>query len=166
MAVEIKARLRVKAIYLADPITQSADVSTAVWGDKMPVTLRDDEVLIVEADPEEDPVYSHENDAPEEIDYIGQGLTATGSFIRASRDQLADLMGGEVKSGKYEHSASKLVLNKAIKMVCADDSEVIIPNASGFVNMNLSLGKSGTSKFPFSFKCLRASDSWDVDLIM
>lgn len=166
MAVDIKARLRVKEIYMSDPITKSADVGTAAWGDKLPVTLRDDEVLIVEGEPEEDPVYSHEHDAPEEVDYIGQGLTATGSFIRVTRNQLVELMGGEVNSGKYEHSATKLQLNKALRFVCADNSEVIVPNASGFVNMSLSLGKSGTSKFPFSFKCLRASSDWDVDIIL
>lgn len=163
---DIKARLRVKEIYMSSPITKSEDLTSAIWGDKLPVTLRDDELLIVEGEPEEDPVYSHENDAPEEVDYIGQGLTATGSFIRVTRSQLVELMGGEVNSGKYEHSATKLNLNKALKLVCADESTIIIPNASGFVNMSLSLGKSGTSKFPFSFRCLKASDTWDTDIIM
>lgn len=163
--VEIKARVRVKEIYMGDPITKSDDVATAVWGDKLPVTLRDDELLIVEAEPDEDPVYSHENDSPEETDYVGQGLTATGSFIRMTRAQLVDLMGGEVKGGKYEHSATKLKLNKAFKFVCADSSEIIIPNADGFVNLSLSLGKAGTTKFPFNFHCLRASADWDVDII-
>ena len=150
---------------MSSPITKSEDVSSAEWGDKLPVTLRDDELLIVEGEPEEDPVYSHENDAPEEVDYIGQGLTATGSFIRVTREQLVDLMGGEVNTGRYEHSVTKLQLNKALKLVCADESTIIIPNASGFVNMSLSLGKTGTSKFPFSFMLLKASDSWAVDII-
>lgn len=164
MAELIKARLRVKEIHFADPIKTEAEKASAVWK-KMPATLRDDEVLITQAEPEEDPVYSHEEDSPVEVDYTGQGVVATGSFIRATREQLAELLGGTVKTGEYQHSPSILKLEKAIKLTCADDSVVIIPNASGFVTMNMSLGKSGTSKFPFKFNCLKASDTWAVDIV-
>lgn len=164
MSEIIKARLRVKKIEMAEPIRTEAEKTTATW-EEMPLTLRDDEVVITQGEPEEDPVYSHEQDAPVEVDYTGQVVVATGSFIRATRAQLVKLIGGTTKTNEFQHSASILKLEKALKFTCSDDSVVIIPNASGFVTMNLSLGKSGTSKFPFKFNCLKASDEWDTDII-
>lgn len=160
----IRAKLRVKELYMSAPIKEKGDLAAAVWGEKLPFTLRDDELLISEEDPEEDAVYSHENDTPEEVDYTGKGLKMTGTFIQAERDQLKVLMGGSASDGKYEHPTSKLQLEKAFKIVCRD-GEVIIPRASGFVNMSLSLGKGGVSRFPFSFTLKRASADWDCDII-
>lgn len=165
MSEVIKIRLRVKEIYLGDVIEAEEDISEAEWGLPLPVTLRDDELVIDEDDPEEEETFSHENDAPEDVEYYGAGLKLTGSFIKATRDQLATLLGGSVVGGKFYHSATKLVLTKAIKIKCVDGSEVIIPRARGYVNFSLSLGKSGVSKFPFKFKLLMAARDWDCDLV-
>lgn len=168
MAEKIVAKLRVKETFFADPITSSAGLATAEW-EEQPLTLRDDEVSIVESDPEEEELYSHENDSPEDLDYIGAGLVIVGSFIKATRAQMVDLMGGSTSgvdpAAKYEHSTKKLVLNKAIKYLCHDGSEVIIPNAKGVVNLNMNLGKGGVSKFPFRFRALMASSTWDCDIV-
>lgn len=165
MAEVIKSRLRVKQMFMGEPITEEAKVATQEWGNALPVTLRDDELLITEEAPEEEPVHSHENDSPEEVDFTGKGLKMTGSFIRATREQLKTMLGGDVKETKYHHSTTKLNLNKAFKIVCHDGSEVVIPNADGYVLLNLALGKGAVSKFPFSFNLKRASASWDCDLI-
>lgn len=168
MAENIVAKLRVKETYFADPIISSASLATAVW-EKQPLTLRDDEVSIVESDPEEELLYSHENDSPEDIEFTGTGLVLVGSFIKATRAQMADLMGGQTSgvdpAVKYEHPSTKLALNKAIKYVCYDGSEVVVPNAKGYVNLNMNLGKSGISKFPFRLRALKASAEWDCDIV-
>ena len=72
MAEKIIARLRVKETHFAPPISEEADVATAVWVEQ-PVTYRDDELIIAEEDPEENALYSHENDPAEDIEIIGQG---------------------------------------------------------------------------------------------
>lgn len=168
MAEKILGKIRVKEIYFAPPIAASADVATAVW-EEQPLTLRDDEVSIVEGDPEEDELYSHENDAPEDIEITGTGLTVVGSFIKATRAQMAAMMGGAVTgvdpAQKYEHAATKVAVNKAMKFVCQDDSEVVVPNAKGYVNLNLNVGKGGLAKFPFRFRALKASADWDCDIL-
>lgn len=168
MAELIVAKLRVKETYFAPPIQSSEDVPTAVW-EEQPLTLRDDEVSVIEGDPEEEELYSHENDAPEDIEITGAGLTLVGSFIKATRLQMVGLMGGAVSgvdpAQKYEHSATKVVLNKAIKYVCHDGSVVIVPNAKGYVNLNMNIGKGGLSKYPFRFRALKASADWDCDIL-
>lgn len=173
MAEKILAKLRVKKIEAANPITAADGISSATW-EEWPLTLRDDELLISEEEPEEEELYSHENDAPEDIDVTGAGLRVTGTFIKATREQMADLMGGEaVTTGegesavtKYHHSASKLVLKKALRFTCHDGSEVVVPNASGYVNIGLNIGKGGRAAFPFNFRCLKASSTWDCDLVL
>lgn len=168
MAEKTIVKLRVKETYFAEPIEASADVDTTVW-EKQPLTLRDDEVSVVEGDPEEDELYSHENDAPEDIDITGAGLRLVGSFIKATRAQMVSLMGGAVAGvdpdQRYEHSAKKIVLNKAIKYVCHDGSVVIVPNAKGYVILDMKLGKGGLSKYPFRFRALQAAPEWDCDII-
>lgn len=169
MAEKLLAKLRVQKMEMADPITAPGDVDTANWDD-LPLTLRDDEIKVVEEDPEEDELFSHENDAPEDTDVVGQGLRLTGSFVKASRAQMVDLMGGETTGAagaeKYHHSASKLVLKKAIKVTCHDGSVIIAPSVSGYVNLNANLGKGGRVSFPFNFRCLKAAPNWDCDLIL
>lgn len=168
MAENILGKLRVKETHFAPPIAASADVATAVW-EEQPLTLRDDEVSIVEGDPEEEELFSHENDAPEDIVITGSGLTVVGSFIKATRAQMVSLMGGAVTgidpAQKFEHSATKAVVNKAIKFVCHDGSIVIVPNAKGYVNLNMNIGKGGLSKYPFRFRALKASADWDCDIL-
>ena len=148
---------------MSDPLSTKDEISTAQWGDKLPLTLRDDELLITEGTRGRR-VFSHENDTPEEVDFTGTGLTMTGSFIRATRSQMAALMGGTAEAQSYEHPATKLQLEKAFKVICQDESLVIIPRAQGYVNMNLSLGKGGISKFPFKFRLKKASADWDCDI--
>lgn len=169
MAEKIVAKLRVKETHFADPILTSVGVDTAVW-EEQPLTLRDDEVSVVEGEPEEEALYSHENDSPEDIDITGTGLSIVGSFIKATRAQMVKIMGGSTTGvdpdTKYEHPSKKLVLNKAIKFVCHDGSEVIIPNAKGSVNLNVNVGKGGISKYPFRFRALQAAPEWDCDIIL
>ena len=169
MAEKIIARLRVKETHFAPPISEEADVATAVWVEQ-PVTYRDDELIIAEEDPEENALYSHENDPAEDIEIIGQGLTARGTFIKATREQMALLMGGTTSGAgdemKYQHSTQKKVLDTAIKYLCYDGTEVIIPRAKGSVNMNITLGKGGLGRFPFKFILQRASKDWDCDIML
>ena len=168
MAENILIKARVAEIHFADPITSAAGLDTADW-EKQPLTLRDDEVVIAEEDPEESEVFSHENDAAEDYDIIGTGLTASGSFIKVGYDDLVKLLGG-VKQGaapdaRFHKSAKKVMLSKAVKFTLKGGGEIIIPNAKGYVNTNLSLGYGGVSKFPFRFKALVAASNWDVDII-
>jgi len=168
MAENILLKARVTQISFADPIVSAAGINAAVWT-KQPLTLRDDEVVITEDDPEESETFSHENDTAEDYDIIGKGLTASGSFIKVGYDDLVKLIGG-TKEGTspdftFQKSAKKLLLNKAIKFTLKGGGEIIIPNGKGFVNTNLSLGYGGVSKFPFKFKALVAASDWDCDII-
>ena len=168
MAENILLKARVSAIQFAAPITAEGDITGATWTDQ-PITLRDDEVSIIDEDPEESEVFSHENDAAEDYDIVGKGLTIKGSFIKATYDQLILLLGG-TKEGvdpdfAFHRSAKKLLLNKAIKLTLKGGGTIIIPNAKGFVTANLSVGFGGVTKFPFKFKALVAASDWDVDII-
>lgn len=165
----ILLKIRVSKIEMSDPIVSEAGLATAVWA-ALPVTLRDDEILIADADPEETEIYSHENDAAEDYDIIGKGTNISGSFIKATRAQLEDILGG-VSSGadaamKFQRSAKKILLNKGLKFTLTNGGEIIVPNAKGFVNLNAGLGYTGKVKFPFKFKALVASSTWDCDLIL
>jgi hypothetical protein len=160
MAENIRAKLRVAKIEMANPITTAAGIADADW-EELPITLRDDVVNIVEEEPEESEVFSHELDVPIDVDFSGAGQRMTGSFVKATREQLAELMGGKVADGKYSKSAKLLVLNKALRLTLRNGGEVVIPNAQGTVRMDLSVGFGGVSKFPFSFRLLQASPEWD-----
>ena len=169
MAENIYLKTRVSKIEMCDPITSAAGLATAVW-EELPVTLRDDEILIADADPEETEVYSHENDAAEDYDIVGKGTNVSGSFIKATREQLVDLMGG-TKVGvdgatRLHRSAKKILLNKGLKFTLTNGGDVIIPNAKGYVNLSAGLGYSGKTKYPFKFKALVAAADWDVDIIL
>ncbi|HBX44477.1 MAG TPA: hypothetical protein DEG28_01090 [Porphyromonadaceae bacterium] len=169
MAEKTIAKLRVVETEFADPIANEAGIATAIWA-KQPLTYREDAVEIVQGEPEEEPLYSHENDAPEDVDYAGTGVSATGSFIKATREQMVGLMGGSVvgegEAAQYAHPASLLTLNKAIRFTCKDGSKVIIPNAKGYVLLNLNIGKGGLGKFPFRFNCQAASPDWKCDILL
>jgi len=168
MAENIILKARIASISFSDPITSAAGLDTAVWVEQ-PLTLRDDEVSIVEEDPDESEVFSHENDAAEDYNIVGKGLTVKGSFIKASYDQLVTLLGG-TKEGvdpafRFHRSAKKLTLSKAVKFTLTDGNDIIVPNAKGFVNASLSIGLNGVTKFPFKFKALVAAADWDVSII-
>lgn len=168
MAENILLKARVDKVAFADPITSAVGVETAAWIDQ-PLTFRDDEVAIVEEDPEESEVFSHENDVAEDYDFVGKGLAVTGSFIKATYDQLVDLLGGEkvgeAGSERFHRSSKKAKLTKAIKFTLKGGGEIIVPNAKGYVLTNLSVGYGGVSKFPFKFKALPGAADWDVDII-
>lgn len=133
------------------------------------IPLRDDEVSITEDDPEESEIHSHENDAPEDYDLAGTGLTVTGSFIEASYEQMVALMGGSVSgegnTAKYLHSAKKQMLEKAIRFRLKNGGVIVIPYAKGSVQLNANMGFDGLLKFPFRFKSL-AQTVFDCDLIV
>ncbi|MDL2254966.1 hypothetical protein LJC38_00090 [Parabacteroides sp. OttesenSCG-928-K15] len=168
MAERIILKARVDGIDLADVITSEAGIDTATW-EAQPVTLRDDEVSIVENDPEEDETFSHENDAPEDYDISGTGMTAVGSFIKASYEQMAELLGGktagEDAAKKYLHSSKKLVLEKAIRFRLKNGGSIIIPCAKGSVQFNANMGFDGLLKFPFRFRALTQT-GFDTDLVI
>lgn len=165
----IYLKTRVSKIEMSDPITSAAGLLTAVW-EELPLTLRDDEILISDVEPEETEVFSHENDAAEDYDIVGKGTGVTGSFIKATRAQLVDLFGG-VSAGadaamRLQRSAKKILLNKGLKFTLTNGGDVIIPNAKGYINLNAGLGYSGKTKYPFKFKALVASSTWDCDIII
>jgi hypothetical protein len=169
MAENIYLKTRVSKIEMSDPITEAADLATAVWT-ALPLTLRDDEILISDADPEETEVFSHENDAAEDYDIVGKGTNITGSFINATRAQLVSLMGGTSVGAdaamRVHRSATKVSLNKALKFTLTNGGDIIVPNAKGYVNLSAGVGYSGKTKYPFKFKCLVAAPAWDVDIIL
>ncbi|NDV95364.1 hypothetical protein D0T84_10605 [Dysgonomonas sp. 521] len=168
MAERTILKARVESIEFAEPIKSESELSASSWV-KQPLTLRDDEVSIVEAEPETKEVFSHENDAPEDYDLIGGGLTITGSFINADYDEMAALLGGEVTgtgdTTTFKRKATKTPLNKAIRFTLKDGSSIVIPNAKGYVLLNLNVGSDGIMKFPFSFKAL-AQQGFNYDIII
>ncbi len=162
-------KLRVKCVvdgidFAAEIIAKEADIATAAW-EEQALTLRDDVVEIVEGDPEEDEVFSHEEDAPVDYDITGAGVAVTGSFIESTLDQLVATIGG-VKSGTaFQKSAKKIMVETAIRFRLKNGGHIIIPRARGYVLLNLGVGRSGRAKFPFKFKAL-APSGWDCDIII
>ncbi len=165
MSEKIVCKAKIKKMSMAEPITESDGLSSIVWK-LLPITLRDDELSIIEGEPQEDEVFSHENDAPEDVEVTGAGLKVQGSFMEMSQEDLVELVGGKVTDGKFHKSATKQLLNKALKFELKKGGEIIIPNAKGYVLTNLNIGHGGKSKFPFKFSCLKASEDWDCDIIM
>lgn len=168
MAENILLKARIASMAMADPITSAAGLTSAVWSD-LPLTLRDDELSIIDEDPDESEVFSHENDTAEDYDLIGKGTKVKGTFIKVGYDDLVSLLGGEkigeTGSEKFHRSASRSLVNKAFKFTLKDDSTIIVVNAKGMVQSSLGLGFGGVQKFPFNFSILPASSDWNVDLI-
>ena len=160
MAEKILAKARVLTIEMADPISTEAGIATAQWVE-LPLTLRDDMVSILEGEPEESEVFSHEHDAPLDFDIAGTGMRLTGSFVDATRDQLVDLLDGSKVGDKFRKSAKTLMLNKAFRLKLRQGGDIIIPNAKGTVRAELNVGYGGVTKFPFNFRLLQASSEWD-----
>lgn len=169
MPEALKVKARIAKIEFADPITAEAGLATAVW-EEQPLTLRDDEITIGDADPTEDVVYSHENDSPEDYDLSGNETTIAGSFIKATREQLVDLLGGAVvgvdAAARFHRSAKRLLLEKAMKFTLRDGGEIIVPRAKGYVLLKASLGVGGRNKYPFKFTTMVPSATWDKDIIL
>ena len=165
---KIILKARVAGVDFADVITSEAGVATAVW-EEQPLTLKDDEISIVEADPTATEVYSHENDSPEDYDVMGTGLTAVGTFINATYAQMTALMGGSVSGTGaetlYLHPGTKPVLNKAIRYRLKVGGAIILPDAKGSVQFNGKLSADGLLKLPFKFRALVQPD-FNTDLII
>ncbi len=169
MAENILTKVRVKKIEFAEPLKTEAELTTATWKEQ-PLTLRDDAVEIVEETPEESEVFSHENDTAEDVLFSGKSLAITGSFIKASRAALVELLGGAKKgttaAPSLQRSASKQQLNKAIRFTLSRGGTIVVPNAKGFVTLHMGLGYDSVVKYPFKFKALKASADWDCDIII
>ena len=168
MAENLILKARIASMAMADPIVNAAGLATAVWTD-LPLTLRDDEVSIVDLDPEESEVFSHENDVAEDYDIIGKGTTIKGSFIKIAYDDLVTLLGG-TKEGvdpdfKFHRSGQRALFNKALKFTLKDGNTIVAVNVKGFVQSSMSIGFGGVSKYPFSFKVLPGASDWNVDLV-
>lgn len=164
MAETILLKARIASMAMSEPITSAAGLESAVWTN-LPLTLRDDEVSIVDNDPDEDEVFSHENDTAEDYDVIGKGTKMKGSFIKVDYDDLVVLLGGEKVGNKFHRSGSRALINKAFKFTLKDGSTIIAPNAKGIVQAILSIGYGGRQKFPFNFNLQAGSKDWNVDLI-
>ncbi len=171
MAERTILKARVKSISFGEPITTESELGaiTNTYWVEQPLTLRDDEVSIVEAEPETKEVYSHENDSPEDYDFTGGGLTVTGSFINADYDKMKELLGGKIVeengSKMFLRDANKQLLEKAIRFELKDGSEIILPNTKGYVLLNLNAGTDGVLKHPFSFKSI-AQKGFEYDIII
>ena len=168
MAEVIKPKSRSIGIDLAPVITSKNAIATTVWKEQ-PRTLRADALTISPGDVTEDEIYSHENDIAEDYDAIGTGRNASGSFIGMSADQLKDLVGGAVEgtgdAAMFLKTGKINILNTAIRFRLKDGSAIILPNARGYVDIDLNLGATdGRFKCPFKLQSLAQAD-FDCDLI-
>lgn len=169
MAEKLRTKIRCIGMDKADVITSAAGVATAVW-QPLPLTLRADQLVITPGNVTENEVQSHENDISEDYDAIGTGRAATGSFIKATMAAMKELLGGAtvgegddvmfLKSGKLS------IMNQAIRFRLKDGGAIIIPNAQGYIDIDVNAGATdGLLKCPFKFQSL-AQDGFDCDLII
>ena len=172
MAEKLLLKERVDGIDFADVIKTKEELGLMEETDwtAQPLTLRDDEVSLVEADPEEREIFSHENDDPEDYELIGQGITVVGSFIKASFEQLVEILGGS-KDGtgtaaRYLLPSKKLMLTKAIRFRLKSGAKIIIPCAKGSVQFSANISANdGIVKYPFRFRPL-AQPGFDAALVI
>lgn len=169
MAENIGLKFRCVGVDKAAVVATEAAIATAVWT-PMPLTLRDDELSIVEEDPTESEIFSHENDDAEDYDISGNGMTATGSFIKATYEQAAELLGGTTTgtgdTAVLLKSSKKVLINNAFRFRLASGGAIIIPNGKGYVNLSVNLGATdGLLKLPFKIKAL-AQSGFTSSLVM
>lgn len=165
MAEKLKARLRVKKIEFADPITKAEGYNTAKFVEQ-PYTLQDDTLSLLQDDLEEDNISVNEIDIPIDTDFSGGVSRFAGSFVEPTLDQLK-LLVGDVSSVGFDwaHGSKAFTIKKAILITCSDDSMLLIPNASGFVKIDHGFNnKTGRRKYPFKFTANAASTEWAVDI--
>lgn len=167
MSEIVRAKLRVAGIDFAPIFASDATLATAVWVEQ-PLTLKDDEISMVEGDSTEDPVYAHEVDTPIDVDYVGALTTFVGTFIKATFDQMAALLGGSASgsgdTAVYKHSGVKKVHDTAIRIRLKDGGAVIIPKARGTVLYNGTYGaENGRLKLPFKFIPVAQTDYVDAN---
>lgn len=165
MAEILRARLLVEGIDFTDTkgIIDKATAIAATW-EPQPLTLRDDELILEEAAPEEDEVFSHELDPAVDYGITGSSITATGSFIMPTVDQLVALFGGKKDGTTFIKGTTKILIDKAIRFRFQGGGWVVLTRAKGFVTWSMNVGRAGRVKFPFSFKAL-APQSGATDLI-
>jgi hypothetical protein len=160
MAERIIGKVRIAGIDFADVITSAPGIAAASW-EAQALTLRDDEVSIIEADATEEELLSHENDTPEDVDYYGGATTIAGAFIKQTYAQLVATLGGTItgtgENAQYMRAAKKLVLNKAVRFRLKGGGSIIIPNAKGVVQLHMNVGFGGVSKYPFRFRPLASA---------
>lgn len=168
MAENILLKARIAKMEMAGVITSAAGLASATWAE-LPLTLRDDEVSIIDQDPDESEVFSHENDVAEDYDIIGKGTTVQGSFIKIEYADLVSLLGGTIvgtePNTKFHRSGQRALFNKAIRFTLKDATTIVLPNAKGFVQSSMSIGFGGVQKFPFRWKVLPGASDWNVDIV-
>lgn len=167
MAEIIRAKLRVAGIDFATSFATDIALAAAEWAEQ-PLTLKDDEVSMTEADATEDAVYAHEVDSPVDVDYVGGMTSFVGSFVKATFDQLAALLGGSTAGTDatlvYKHSGVKKIHDTAIRIRLKDGGAIVIPKARGTVNYNGTFGsENGRLKLPFKFIPIVQSDYLDAN---
>lgn len=165
MAETIKAKLRVKEIYLAGAITAAGGYKSASWT-RQPLTLQDDQLILSEAEPEENAINVHEMDTPIDVEFTGGAKVFSGSFVEVTLEQAKALL-GHVESEGFDLAipAGKYILNNAVKIVDTKDKVTLLPNARGYVLISEDFSaKTGRAKFPFKFTALAASPEWPVDV--
>lgn len=155
MSEIVRAKLRVAGIDFAAVIVSDVALAAATWAEQ-PLTLKDDEVSLIEGEPTEDAVYTHELDTPVDVDYVGALTSFVGTFIKATFDQMAALLGGsasgEGDTAVYKHTGVKKIHETAIRIRLKDGGAVIIPKARGTVQYNGTFGaENGRLKLPFKF---------------
>ena len=151
---KLKIKLLVTGIDSTDdPVTDLASANAAKWKEE-PLTLRDDEVIVQEAEPDEEEVYSHENDDPEDVEYTEGATEATGSFVKPTLEQLVGLMGGKKEDTAYIKPRKKAYIDRAVRFRLKDGGFLVLPRAKGFVLLNIGVGRGSRAKFPFKLKAL------------
>lgn len=164
-AEKIKAVLRVKEMYFADPITSEEGISTATFT-KLPCTYKDDEVPISQEEPEKFEVYCNEKDTPIHTEYVGKPYKLKGSFVDIEGEALTKVVGFTSETKGLSLSGNLKTLEKAIKIVTHSGESLILPRVQGYVRVDFALGTQKISKAPFEFTLLQASDSWNTVLFI
>lgn len=161
MAVQEKilAVLRVKQMWIANPITNAEGVASASWV-KLPCTLRDDEVPLKSDDPEEQEVFCNESDIPVHTETTGKPYYLTGSFVEISEDSMVSILGFEKTSLGLEFSGDLHKFEKAIKVETHSGKTYLLPRVDGQVRPEFNFGTGKVSKAPFKFTLKKASEEW------
>lgn len=154
MSERVIIKARVDGIDFAEPIASLEEINAAQWVPQ-PVTLRDDEISLVETEPDEIEIKSIESEIPEDIEISAKPFRVSGSFIKSTYQQMVDLMGGEIMivagTEAYLHPVEKIVLYKAVRFRLKRGGHIILLNAKGSVQISANAGYGGLLKFPFSF---------------
>lgn len=166
MPTVTNAKYKVARLYTAAPIASEDALATTQWKE-CPFTLRDDVITIKSDEPEADELYVHEQDAPIEVDYDAKPTTVTGSFVNLTADQLIEFFDGKkLTKGTGVALMGKLKkLNVALKIESRSGNSFIVPNAQGFIQKEIGIGKGGIAKFPFKFTATVASPTWPAEIL-